>query len=104
MSHCGRSFLLWAFCSASLATIFGFIYQRFGCDNITFNIDRLYGIQPSLLDYLYYSIVTFTTLGFGDIVPLTGWARFAVGLEVVLGYVMLGGLISIFANKFARRS
>jgi len=104
MSHCGRSLGLWAFCSASFATIFGFIYQRFGCDDITFNVDKLNGIQPGLLEYLYYSVVTFTTLGFGDIVPLTRWARFVVGLEVVLGYVMLGGLISIFANKFARRS
>jgi hypothetical protein len=24
--------------------------------------------------------------------------------EVIIGYVMLGGLISIFANKLARRS
>lgn len=26
-----------------------------------------------------------------------------VGLEVIAGHVMLGGLISIFANKLARR-
>ena len=52
----------------------------------------------------YYSIVTFTTLGFGDVVPVTGIARFAVALEVILGYIMLGGLISIFANKLARRA
>jgi len=54
--------------------------------------------------YIYYSLVTFTTLGFGDIVPLTNWARVVVGLEVLVGYIMLGGLISIFANKLARRA
>ena len=59
---------------------------------------------PGFPAYLYYSVVTFTTLGFGDIVPLTNGARLAVGAEVVCGYVMLGGLISIFANKLARRS
>ncbi|MCH8291504.1 ion transporter [Candidatus Poribacteria bacterium] len=53
---------------------------------------------------MYYSVVTFTTLGFGDIVPKTAWARFFVTFEVILGYVMLGGLIGIFANKLARRS
>lgn len=54
---------------------------------------------------MYYSVVTFTTLGFGDIVPIGHfWARFFVVLEVILGYIMLGGLISIFANKLARRS
>ena len=58
---------------------------------------------------IYHRIVSSETairiaLGFGDIVPLTNPARLAVGIEVVLGYIMLGGLISIFANKFARRS
>ena len=52
----------------------------------------------------YFSIVTFTTLGFGDVVPDNTAARFLVTLEVICGYVMLGGLISIFANKFASRS
>ncbi|NIM17935.1 MAG: hypothetical protein GTO45_38655, partial [Candidatus Aminicenantes bacterium] len=54
--------------------------------------------------FLYYSIVTFTTLGFGDIVPKTDLLQFWVMLEVILGYIMLGGLISILANKLARRS
>ena len=53
---------------------------------------------------LYFSIVTFTTLGFGDVVAATRTARILVGLEVITGYIMLGGLISILANKLARRS
>ena len=48
--------------------------------------------------------VRWFSLGFGDIVPLTKLARLAVGIEVVLGYIMLGGLIAIFATKLARRS
>ena len=52
----------------------------------------------------YFSVVTFTTLGFGDVVPDNTAARFLVTLEVIFGYVMLGGLISIFANKLASRS
>jgi len=56
------------------------------------------------VDFVFYSVVTSTTLGFGDIV-LTHWpARLVVMGEVVLGYVMLGGLVSIFANKLARRN
>jgi len=103
-SHCGRSIGLWASWSIFFACIFAVIYRAFGCDSIAFNVDKLAGKQPDFWAYLYHSIVTFTTLGFGDIVPLTNRARLAVGAEVVLGYVMLGGLISIFANKFARRS
>ena len=52
----------------------------------------------------YFSIVTFTTLGFGDVITANRAARVMVTLEVILGYVMLGGLISIFATKLARRS
>jgi len=48
--------------------------------------------------------VTFTTLGFGDIIPTLEWVQRWVMAEVVMGYVMLGGLISILANKLARRS
>ena len=52
----------------------------------------------------YFSIVTFTTLGFGDVVADNTSARILVTLEVIFGYIMLGGLISIFANKLASRS
>ena len=53
---------------------------------------------------IYYSVVTFTTLGFGDIVPQTQEAAWWVMAEVIIGYIRLGGLISILATKLARRS
>jgi hypothetical protein len=106
-SHCGRSFGLWAMWSAFFAFLFAFIfYFGFGEAHFRFNIQKMLddGRHPDFWSYLYYSVVTFTTLGFGDIIPITNIARAAVGAEVILGYVMLGGLISIFANKLARRS
>ncbi|HMQ22638.1 MAG TPA: ion channel [Planctomycetota bacterium] len=48
--------------------------------------------------------MTFTTLGFGDITPLNLAGQFAVVTEVVLGYIALGILVSILANKVARRA
>jgi len=103
-SHCGRSIGLWVLWSVIIAMLFACIYTSLGIENVAFDATELLDEQPTFSSYLYYSVVTFTTLGFGDIVPLTGEARLAVGCEVVLGYIMLGGLISIFANKFARRS
>ena len=62
-------------------------------------------IRPaSWLTPYYFSIVTFTTLGFGDVEPVSAWGEFVVLLEVILGYIGLGGLISILANKVARRA
>lgn len=52
----------------------------------------------------YFSIVTFTTLGFGYVTPLNRAGEIWVTAEVILGYLMLGLLISIMANKIARRS
>ena len=100
-SDCGRSFLLWAAWSMAFAFAFATIYF-FGFGESAFNYTKELGW--SFGTTLYYSIVTFTTLGFGDITPKSGWAAFWITLEVILGYVMLGGLISIFATKLARRS
>lgn len=54
---------------------------------------------------LFSSITLFTTLGFGDI-PFNaiGPIRVFAIIEVILGYIMLGVLISIFSEKVARRS
>ena len=58
----------------------------------------------SWLTPFYYSIVTYTTLGFGDITPKHWLGEIIVISEVIMGYVTLGLLLSILANKVARRS
>jgi uncharacterized protein YjbI with pentapeptide repeats len=98
-ADCGRSFGRWAAWSLAFALAFGVLYFWMGPDLIAT------GHLPfSLKSMIYYSVVTFTTLGFGDITPKTENAAMVVMAEVILGYIMLGGLISIFANKVARRS
>ena len=98
-SDCGRSFMLWAGWSVFIALVFALQYWSMG--PVQLNLGYL---DHSYWSMLYYSVVTFTTLGFGDIVPKTEAAAMWVMLEVTIGYVMLGGLISIFSNKLARRS
>ena len=46
---------------------------------------------------LYLSAVTITTVGYGDIVPLTTISRVLVGIEAVLGIV----LIRLFLNALS---
>ena len=57
----------------------------------------------TLFSPFYFSIVTFTTLGFGDVTPNGGIGEIIVSLQVIFGYLTLGLLISILANKVARR-
>lgn len=40
--------------------------------------------------WLYYSIVTITTLGFGDYTPAHGWAQCVTAVEVMCGLLILG--------------
>ena len=44
--------------------------------------------QHTLLDCVYFSFVTYTSLGIGDIVPL-GYLRFLTGLETLTGLVLI---------------
>ena len=44
--------------------------------------------QHSLLDSVYFSFVTYTSLGIGDIVPI-GNLRFLAGLETLTGLVLI---------------
>lgn len=47
----------------------------------------------------YFSATTITTLGFGDIVPLTTAARIVVSLESVLGIVLMGLFLNAVASS-----
>jgi hypothetical protein len=97
----GRSLTRLAGYALIVALAFGLIYW----------LDRELGW--GLLDYansadsalspFYYSVVTYTTLGFGDIIPESWVGEVVVVAEVIIGYITLGMLLSILANKVARR-
>lgn len=94
-SDCGRSSFRWALCTLLVVIVFAGLYML---------VDVDYGKHPTALSPLYYSIVTLTTLGYGDVVPASGPAQVVAVTEVIIGYVALGGLLSIFATKMARRA
>lgn len=94
-SDCGRSLPRWAGWTLALTALFGYLYHFLGID---------YGAHETPLSPYYFSLVTLTTLGFGDVLPATLTAQVVVMCEVVLGYLMLGGLLSLFASKMGRRS
>ncbi len=99
-ADCGRSLGRWAAWSVISALTFAAVFFCLG--ESAFHIKE--PLEHTIHTMIYYSVVTFTTLGFGDITPKTPAATWCVVLEVIWGYVMLGGLISILANKLARRS
>jgi len=94
-SDCGRSVTRWFMWVLLLVFIFAFLYTCVEID---------YGNYRTWLSPIYYSIVTITTLGYGDVLPASTAGQVVAIAEVMTGYIMLGGLISIFSNKVARRA
>ena len=93
-SDCGRSVTRWAAWTAFIACVFAAIYCVVPID---------FGSDETWLSPLYFSVVTLTTLGYGDALPTDVVSQAVVMVQVVIGYVMLGGLLSIFATKMASR-
>ena len=52
-------------------------------------------------DLFYFSFVTLTTLGYGDITPVTPLARSLATLEALAGTLFLAVLIAILVGKYA---
>lgn len=98
----GRSLLKPAVYALLLSLLFGLIYlldMRLGWEWMDYSSSAESPFTP-----FYYSIVTYTTLGFGDITPRHWIGEVIIVCEVILGYTTLGLLLSILANKVARRS
>lgn len=94
-SDCGRSVRRWTLFTAIQILFFAIIYNFIGID---------YGSYKTIFSPIYFSVVTMTTLGFGDVLPKTSFAQIVVVLQVLSGYVMLGGLLAILTNKMGRRA
>ena len=55
----------------------------------------------SIADYLYFSFAAFTTVGFGDIVPL-GPLRLLAGMEALTGFVLITWTASYLYIEMSR--
>jgi len=56
-----------------------------------------------LANFQYFSTITLTTVGFGDIVPVTPAARVATGLEAIVGQLYLAVVIATLVGRVAAR-
>jgi voltage-gated potassium channel len=61
-------------------------------------------VQPKILgtlpDAMYWAITTLTTVGYGDVVPVTPLGKFIAGVTMVLGLLLFALPIGIIANGF----
>lgn len=88
------------FSSAIIICIYSIIYHSLNA--ITSSYSYLNGY--SFWDYIYYSIVTFTTLGYGDLVPKANIGyRLLAGSEAFTGAFMIGLFVFTLSRKYSAR-
>lgn len=77
-----------------LLLAFATTYQKLGIQD---NTQSPATVSHDFANSVYYSIVTFTTLGYGDFYP-TGLARPLAALQALTGYLVLGILASVVVS------
>ncbi len=55
-------------------------------------------------ELLYFSLVTLSTIGYGDIVPLSGVARILAALEGVTGVLYIAITVALLVGRFRNES
>ena len=75
---------------------FASLFMIFGISNVGIEFNT----SNNFLDCMYFSTITFTTLGYGDFRPLEGLGRIWAGSEAFIGAFMM----ALFVYTFARRA
>jgi hypothetical protein len=64
--------------------------------------------RSDVLDAVYLSAVTLATLGFGDVVPVSGWLRIALPVQALIGFGLLTAsvtwVLQVYPALIRRRS
>ncbi|MEP3633055.1 MAG: potassium channel family protein [Shimia thalassica] len=92
---------------ALLGAIFGYLLLAMAWAMLYLHILRLDNdaIQMALdsdiwSSVVYYSIVTITSLGYGDILPISPLARMVAGFEAIVGVLYIAIMIGSIVGKF----
>ena len=104
ISDYGRSTMQIVKWFGTWAFTYAFIYLSCGLISPPGIINNLMDVSPQLsaLRSIYFSVVTMTTLGFGDIYAQSGsfWGYILLTFQVLMGYILLGALIVRFGILF----
>jgi hypothetical protein len=90
--------------SALLYPLTGGILESQGEQTITYSIENpqtipRWWLGQILIKSFYFSVITFATLGYGDIQPVGTWARMLAGVETILGSLLSALLVFVLARS-----
>jgi len=83
----------------SLISVLGFAFAYFFTNSINLSGNS---VLRNILQSIYFSTITFTTLGYGDIHPINDAGRVLAMSEAVLGAIFIALFIFVFGRKMMR--
>ncbi len=78
----GHTIAVWAFALTFYILDHGFGFGSLKGDTV-----------HHILDYAYFSVVSYSSLGLGDVAP-TGGLRLLVGVEAIMGLILIGWTVT----------
>jgi len=80
-----------------------FILELLSPGSFAINSDALSGTITDGFNLIYFSFTTLTTVGFGDIIPVTVHAKSIVIVEQITGVLYLAALVSRLVSGMSRK-
>jgi len=80
--------------------IFAFLIMKFG--EFVTDASPYVAVKLNFWKSLYLSIITFTTLGYGDVVPHSMFASIVCAVESFFGFIFLGFLAAAVYRNYSR--
>jgi len=63
-------------------------------------LDNTLGVPVAWQQLVYFSLITLSTAGYGDVLPVSPWARMLAGLEVTVGVLYVAILVARLVSLY----
>ena len=63
-------------------------------------VDNTLGAPVQWQQFVYYSLITLSTAGYGDVLPASMWARMLAGIEVTVGVLYVAILVARLVSLY----
>jgi hypothetical protein len=80
-----------------IAVAYAFLYQTIDAYTVT----AFFGEEVSTTTYMYFSLITISTVGYGDFASVTDLGQMASASEAVIGQVFLVTFVALIVARFA---
>jgi len=77
-----------------------FHYNLFRLNSLAYKTENL--TNHPFVDFLYFSVVTVTTLGYGDITPATIVPKIVSIAQVIIGWIYIAFIIAVTISAISR--